>query len=186
MRRRQNLHPPALAALLASAGCFTDNAPNIVPDATTSAGSSSTDPGTTGTTAGETTDESTTGSGDPLVDTGGESGSSSSTGEPAATTVVRPDTAGEPIDPYDQCLAQTADLECNDCLCKECLAEYTACDADPGCVAIEACAAENGCSGAACLEPCGDVIDMHGGLGGESVQRAIALSDCFTNLCCGP
>jgi len=182
MPRRPKLEPLLLAALVACAGCFTDYAPNIGDDTgTSSSSSSSTDPGTTGTSSGETTGTS---SGDPIVDTVGDSDSSSSSGSTSSTTIMLPETTTTtPVDPYDQCVAQTM-FECGECLCDKCLAEYTACAADRGCVAIETCAVEFGCNGAECLGPCGDVIDMYGGFGGESLELAIDFSNCFNNSCC--
>jgi len=176
--------PSSLLALLAGAGCFTDYAPNITGEP--GASSSSSDTTSSGSSTTGTTGESTSAStGDPLVDSLGGSESASSTGTTSATTIVLPET-GAPADPYDQCLAQNGQLECGDCLCDKCLDEYADCAADPGCVAIETCAAEYGCSDYQCLEPCSDVIAMNGGLTGESIQLAIALSNCFNNSCCGP
>lgn len=193
MRRRPKLSsrpfaPDAerlLLALVACAGCFTDYAPNIGGDASTSsaASTSSTRSSSTGADPGESTGTST---GDPLADSHGASESASSTGTTPATTIVFPETSSPPVDPYDACLAQSPLFECGDCMCDKCLDEYTACAADRGCVAIEMCAAEFGCNDAQCLEPCGDVIDMHGGLAGDSLKLAIELSACFNNSCCGP
>lgn len=184
MRRRPRSKCLPLV-LVACAGCFTDYAPNIDGDASTSSEASTSSTGTS--SSGADTGESTgTSTGDPQPDSHGASDSSGSTGTPAATTIVFPETSSPPADPYDACLAQSPLFECGDCLCDKCLDEYTACAADRGCVAIEACAAEFGCNDAQCLEPCGDVIDMHGGLAGDSLQLAIALSTCFNNSCCGP
>lgn len=185
MRRRLS-SPSSLLALLACAGCFTDYAPNIDGDASTGSEASGTST-TGGSSAGASTGESTgTSTGDPQSDSHGTSDSSGSTGTTSATTIASPETSGPPTDPYDACLAQADGIECGACMCDKCLEEYTACAADRGCAAIEMCAAEVGCNDAQCLDPCGDVINMNGGIGGESLQLALLLSNCFNNSCCPP
>ena len=60
-----------------------------------------------------------------------------------------------------------------------------ACEEDPGCVAIRECAQENMCTGLDCLEVCGDVIDMYGGIASPSSALALALSGCIDAECPG-
>jgi hypothetical protein len=184
MRRSLPILP--LAALLV--GCFTDYAPNTTNDLVgPSADASSTGPprppvddttsGTTGTTTGATGTSSTTSTTGPLVDSDVEPGTSSTS---SATTLSVSDLPAHDI---AECLANTRGLDCAECVCDSCIAEFFACSADPGCVAIEQCAFAVGCDGAGCIGPCGDVIDHHGGVDGPSVALAEAFSDCLDDHC---
>ena len=68
--------------------------------------------------------------------------------------------------------------EVGDCNCGSCACELAACQADEGCTAIRECAQEMGCLGIECLEPCGDVIEMYGGVAGPSGMIGLMLSAC--------
>lgn len=72
---------------------------------------------------------------------------------------------------------------CRDCLCENCPAELQACEADEGCQAIGACVEESGCDGIGCLEPCGMVIDFHGGIAGKSAQLWLEVDSCSDDAC---
>ncbi len=73
------------------------------------------------------------------------------------------------------------------CICDQCLGENSACNDDPGCVAIRACTARTGCRGfddcyyGAGL--CRDEIEKHGT---TSLEFTVwqQLADCSANLSC--
>jgi hypothetical protein len=117
---------------------------------------------------------------------GGSSPSTSVTGAPTddgdATdpTGVGDTGSGDPV--LDGCLEIAAN-ECETCACNLCLDPLYACQQDVGCVAMRDCAEQTGCAGVDCLEPCGAVIDMHGGPFGNSGALALALSDCLSASC---
>lgn len=118
---------------------------------------------------------------------GGTSPSTSMTSAPSddsgatsAATGVGETGTGEPV--LDACL-EIAVNECETCACNVCLDPLYACQQDVGCVAMRDCAEQTGCAGADCLEPCGAVIDMHGGPFGDSGALALALSDCLSASC---
>ena len=76
--------------------------------------------------------------------------------------------------------------EVGDCNCGSCACELAACEADTGCSAIRECAQMTGCLGVMCLDEmfCGDVIEMAGGVAGESGMIALALSGCVEGSMC--
>ncbi len=88
--------------------------------------------------------------------------------------------SGDPV--LDACLDIAVDA-CEMCACNLCLDPLYACQQDPGCVAMRDCAQQAGCAGTDCLEPCGAVIDMYGGVFGSSATLAVALSDCLAGAC---
>lgn len=132
------------------------------------------------------------------------------TGEPPATTGGVDDTTGDP--PGGTTEADTGAAtdtgagsesgtgggalncdapadECQTCVCDMCDKQLAACEADPGCVAIRDCAAENNCTGLDCLVPCGDVINANGGPAGESAMLAGEVGTCVGAMCekaCAP
>jgi len=148
-------------------------------------------PPTTGTTdeepttqpqPGTTTDvdpsTTTTGPIDPSTTTTGPDDPSSSSGSSETT-----------LDPSEGDLIEMCKMKanpptaCSDCACENCREQVEACRADEGCTAIRKCAQDNGCSGVGCLGPCGDVINMYGGLGGMSAQLGLDLSGCVDESC---
>lgn len=82
----------------------------------------------------------------------------------------------------NECLEQ-ARTDCNFCTCDNCFDEWQDCSNDTGCVAVANCATAAGCSGAQCLGPCGDIIQQHGGVQGQSVQLALAVGTCQATSC---
>jgi hypothetical protein len=93
--------------------------------------------------------------------------------------------SGLPDGALDQCLMEAMGAACSVCACNSCLTELTACQMDPGCVAIRECAQLNGCTGAGCLGPCMAEINMYPG----SVGAASTLSTCVEAGCameCAP
>lgn len=89
------------------------------------------------------------------------------------------------IDPAVEDCLEDVTTTCEACECENCVAEHDACMANPDCVAIRACAFEAMCTGVDCLGPCGEVIEQHGGAGGEASQLALALSNCYQAACEG-
>lgn len=88
-------------------------------------------------------------------------------------------------DPVAECKAMTdPPTACSDCGCENCLEEYQACEMDEGCKAIHDCAEETGCSGLDCLQSCGDVINMYGGLVGMSASLGLEFSGCLESSMC--
>lgn len=170
---------------------------------TESAGSSSTADASTGnaaTDASATGEGTTTGTVDPNPTTGDVDPNTTTTANPTtATTGVDPDptegpntTTGAPDTGLDtggdveMCLMMVDPGDaCGECACNNCLNELHECQQDEGCTAIRMCAQEAMCSGIACLGPCGDTIDMYGGLGGPSAQMALTLSGCVDDKCPG-
>ena len=75
------------------------------------------------------------------------------------------------------------DLPCGECLCSECFDALSTCLEDRGCTAIIQCAAQMGCLGLDCLDPCSAVIDEYGGPGSPSAIDALTLSLCAENKC---
>lgn len=143
---------------------MTTTMPDPDSSTTDAPGTSTDEPGTTTDEPGTTTDEPGT--------TTGEPGTESST--------------GEPVDPVDMCLQEIDKGDaCGECACNNCLAELSACNADPGCTAIRECAQEAMCSGLACLGPCGETIDDNGGFAGPSAMLALTLSGCIDDNCAG-
>lgn len=114
------------------------------------------------------------------------SGPASTSGDPPPSGESTGNNAGE-TGPGDSdlevCLGQATN-DCEICACNNCLAELSACEDDPGCIAVRMCAQETGCVGLGCLGVCGDVIEEAGGLGGESVMLALQLSDCYEAASC--
>jgi len=82
-----------------------------------------------------------------------------------------------------ECLNQVGNDPCGQCACNKCLNEAAACEMDEGCKAISKCVQESMCSGINCLGPCGDTINMYGGVGGPSASKAIAFGQCMQNNC---
>jgi hypothetical protein len=177
--------PPGLPLLaLLVSGCFVDYAPNVTSAGDDSSGSSGAPIATTGGATGSSDDapDLVDGHGDPPADTGG---STSEPGEASTDTGDAPldPTLTPPDDPEHACLDAAMGDACGECLCERCLAQYEACTADRGCVAIMQCAADHGCLGLACLEPCGSVIEEHGGPVGPSSAAALNLSVCAGDEC---
>lgn len=129
---------------------------------------------------GDDSDASTTGSDD---QTSGPASTSGATPPPGDSTDTNAGETGPGESDLDSCLDQATN-DCEICACNNCLAELTACEADPGCVEVRMCAQETGCTGLGCLGPCGDVIDEAGGLGGQSVMLALQVSDCYEAASC--
>jgi len=84
-----------------------------------------------------------------------------------------------------QCVSQ-ARSDCERCACGSCYDSLIPCFKDAGCPQILACANRTGCLGLDCYQPgvCQDVIDTAGGLNGASVNLALPLFVCVTNLNC--
>jgi hypothetical protein len=136
----------------------------------------------------DTSDTSEGSSGAPIVeDTGAASGAdeggtapASDEGGPTDGGVPMDTGSGDPV--IDACLDIAANA-CEMCGCNLCLTPLYACQQDVGCVAMRECALQTGCVGADCLDPCGAVIDMHGGPFGSSGALALELSDCLSASC---
>jgi hypothetical protein len=184
----------SLSLSLALVGCGDDKGTTASTESTGPAGSSSSgDDSTTGAvdpTTGvvdPTTGvvDPTTGNVDPTtgnVDpTTGDVDPSTTTIEPETSTTV--DATGTGGDPLQMCLDMVDGDACGECACNNCLEELSACQADEGCTAIRECAQEAMCGGLDCLGPCGDTINMYGGLGGPSAMMALALSGCADMAC---
>ncbi|WAS96455.1 hypothetical protein [Nannocystis punicea] len=110
---------------------------------------------------------------------------STTTTEPGATT-EQPDasTTGNTTAEALQCLDIVNPGDpCGECACMECHDEMQACQEDPGCRAIRDCGKETGCSGIACLGPCGDVIQRNGGPFGPSGMLAQNIGTCVDAGC---
>lgn len=169
-----------------------------------SAGSSSTADATTGTPgSGTSTGDvdpnptSSTGNVDPNTTTTADPSTTTTTGDPdpttttadpsaTATTTTAPDTGMETGGDLEMCLGMVDPGDaCGECACNNCLAELHDCQTDEGCTAIRMCAQEAMCGGIDCLGPCGDTINMYGGLGGPSAQKALTLSGCVDDNCPG-
>jgi hypothetical protein len=77
---------------------------------------------------------------------------------------------------------------CHGCSCNTCSSELLSCfdDAASGCVALARCINIHQCEGAACDTPdaCGDLLDLHGGIAGNSFQMAMALTQCQATADC--
>lgn len=59
--------------------------------------------------------------------------------------------------------------ECMGCICTKCLDQWEACQADPGCAAIQECAQMHHCWEVTCTIPhCNTLIWQNGGLQGHS------------------
>ncbi|MBE7481737.1 MAG: hypothetical protein HS104_17380 [Polyangiaceae bacterium] len=71
--------------------------------------------------------------------------------------------------------------ECDYCTCSSCEKEYTACDADPACSQILACAEERGCRGKACDTICADAIGKYS----AGVGLFAAIDACRAGGCQG-
>jgi hypothetical protein len=82
-----------------------------------------------------------------------------------------------------ECLKQAGGDMCRECACNNCIKEVKDCEVDMGCKAIHQCSEDNNCSGFGCLQPCGDTINMYGGVGGPSAMLALALSQCVEMNC---
>jgi hypothetical protein len=145
-----------------------------------------------GADTGAMTDASTM---DPTMDptmgsdpTGTSTPTSSTTMDPTGESETMSETTGPACDNADQatidmCVMGAMGMpdycpEVGDCNCGSCACELAACQADEGCTAIRACAQEEGCLGIECLEPCGDVIEMYGGVAGMSGMIGLMLSAC--------
>jgi hypothetical protein len=149
------------------------------------------------TTAGPTTSDDTTGVVDPSTSTGPVDPSTSTGPDPDTTTPTTVDTTTDPDpgtssettdpsggDPVEECKMMADPMNaCSDCVCENCLEQLQACQADEGCVAIRMCAEETGCTGIDCLGACGDVINMYGGIGGESAMIGLQISMCLDQNC---
>lgn len=163
----------ALATTLCVAvGCGDDGESPSTGDSNATDASTGTDGASS--TGGDATDGSSS-------DASGEGSDASGSSSDAGTT-------GEPPDPaeVEMCLEQVEEGDaCGECGCNNCLAQLQACNDNEGCVAIRDCARENMCTGLACLEVCGDTIDMYGGLAGESAMLALVVSDCIEKQCPG-
>jgi hypothetical protein len=83
----------------------------------------------------------------------------------------------------EECLKQAGNDACAQCACNNCIEELKKCEDDEGCKAIRQCAQDNMCSGFGCLQPCGDTINMYGGVGGPSAMLALELSQCVDMNC---
>jgi hypothetical protein len=204
----RNLFCTMTAVTLLLAACGDDkndtSATANTEPATTSSGTTANPSGddTTGstgpvdpTTAGEaeasvsTTVDPSTGPIDPSTSTGPTTiPPDTSATEPMTETTVDPDTTDPSTttggDPVEQCkMMADPQTECSDCVCENCLEQLQACEMDEGCKAIRQCAEETGCTGFDCLQLCGDVIDMYGGIGGESAQKGLQISMCLDMNC---
>lgn len=137
-----------------------------------------------------------TGLGNPTETTGGSTGTST-TGSSATTSTSSESTStggvtgtdGDGTTVFDTttdppiCNELSNDGACYQCLSSECADAFAACQADCGCVAIMACAAENGCLGTKCLELCADVIDEYGGPLSPSSTAVLMLTVCAEDKC---
>lgn len=131
-------------------------------------------------------DPSTTTSVDPSTTSGNPETTAPETTAPETTAPVDTGETTDPSggDPVEQCkMMADPQTECSDCVCENCLEELQACQADEGCVAIRMCAEETGCTGFDCLQACGDVIDMYGGIAGESAMIGLQISMCLDQNC---
>jgi hypothetical protein len=190
----------ALGLLVAACGddkgtTETETSPN------TSTGPDATSTGPDGTTTPDTptstgiVDPSTTSTGpdpttnpDPSTTTSTTSDDTTTDVTTLTTTTVGTDTTDPNTDtggdPVESCKMMADPMtECSDCVCENCLMELQECEADEGCKAIRQCAEETGCSGFDCLQTCGDVIDMYGGIGGDSAGLGLEISMCLDMNC---
>lgn len=103
------------------------------------------------------------------------------TGASASAGDTGNDTSGDPV--LDACLEVAQDA-CEQCGCNQCLDPLYACEMDEGCVAMRECAQASGCTDAtSCYEACEGVIDMYGGILGDSADLALDLSECLDASC---
>jgi hypothetical protein len=178
----------ACAALVALAGCFVDRAP---------AGGGTGGGTSTGSTGAPTSsggpDASTTGappgsesggatSSETGATTGTSTGDGTTTGSDTADDTLASEVVTDP-EAYAECVAEAKVDPCQTCTCDNCLSQWQGCREDPGCQEIRVCAQANMCTGLDCLGPCGEVINMNGGIGGQSSFLALELSACFNDLC---
>ena len=104
------------------------------------------------------------------------------TGVLDAGSEASPD-AGPPSEEA-MCLESARDT-CEECGCRSCLAEFSACEAEPGCPEIRDCAQKAGCAGVRCIGPCGELIREYGGAFGDAVEKLTDLGDCMNAQCPG-
>jgi hypothetical protein len=175
------------ALVLAAIGCTHDRSSDY--QGTLSVGSIGSAPVSDDDSTGGDDESSSSddGASDGTPVTSGTSASTSATGAPTDDGATGPSTtassdtgSGDPV--LDGCL-EIAVNECETCACNLCLDPLYACQQDVGCVAMRDCAEQAGCAGVDCLEPCGAVIDMHGGPFGSSGELALTLSDCLSASC---
>lgn len=147
-------------------------------EATTTPDPSTTAPATGDATTTPEPGTTTTGVSDGTTTNDPSNASNETTNDPSS-----PGTTG--VDPVAECKDVRGPGVCSECVCEQCTDEWKACHDDEGCQAVRECVEETQCQGIECLNECGDVLDMYGGVDGPWVAVAMPYTECVADQCDG-
>lgn len=87
------------------------------------------------------------------------------------------------------CASAALSDDCAGCVCQSCSDSMVACQLDPGCAAIWACARQNRCdltgdAGDGCVVACRAIIEAHGGATSPSFRAAGEVRTCAVTSSC--